>query len=126
MRVGEKRRIGIILNTDTPLSLAVIPLRFDPHIISVHAVAKGYSFSNVQNGPAITQTFDPQGALLISISPPANAQAIAAPGVLLYLDIEALGAGDSALGCEAGTVHLIAPGGRDINTRVMQGRVSVK
>jgi general secretion pathway protein D len=126
MRVGEKRRIGLLLKMDTPLSLAVIPLRFDPRIISVRAVPKGYSFSNVQTGPVITQTFDPQGALLVSLSPPADASVISAPGVLLYLEIEALAAGDTSLGCETGTVHLMAPGGRDINTQVMQGRISVK
>jgi general secretion pathway protein D len=126
MHVGEKRRIGLLLKMDASLSLAVIPLRFDPRIISVRAVPKGYSFSNVQTGPVITQTFDPQGALLVSLSPPADAQVISAPGVLLYLDIEALAAGETSLGCETGTVHLMAPGGRDINTQVMQGRISVK
>jgi general secretion pathway protein D len=126
MHVGEKRRIGLILNTDAPLSMAVIPLRFDPRVISVHAVAKGYSFSNTQGGPTITQSFDPQGTLLISLSPPANATAINAPGFLIYLDIEAIGMGDSAIGCEAGTIHLMAAGGRDINMQLMQGHVSVK
>ncbi|HEV7857878.1 MAG TPA: secretin N-terminal domain-containing protein [Pyrinomonadaceae bacterium] len=126
MRVGEKRRIGLLLKTDAPLSLAVIPLRFDPRIISVRVAPQGYSFSNVQTGPIITQTFDPQGALLVSLSPPADASAISAPGALLYLDIEALAAGESSLGCETGTVHLMAPGGRDINTQIMQGRISVK
>jgi type II secretory pathway component GspD/PulD (secretin) len=126
MRVGEKRRIGLLLKTDAPLSLAVIPLRFDPRIISVRVAPKAYSFSNVQTGPIITQTFDPQGALLVSLSPPADASAISVPGALLYLDIEALAAGESSLGCETGTVHLMAPGGRDINTQVMQGRISVK
>ena len=126
MRVGEKRRIGLLLKTDAPLSLAVIPLRFDPRIISVRVAPKSYSFSNVQTGPIITQTFDPQGALLVSLSPPTDASAISVPGALLYLDIEALAAGESFLGCETGTVHLMAPGGRDINTQVMQGRISVK
>ncbi len=41
MKVGEKRRYAIQLNSDIPLSLALLTLKFDPKVVKVHAVTAG-------------------------------------------------------------------------------------
>jgi hypothetical protein len=126
LSVGEKRRLTIFLTADSPLSLAVLPLRFDPRIISVRAVSAGYSRADMQTAPTVTQTLSPGGKLLISVSLPPEATTISRPGIVIQLDLEALAAGESMIGVEPGTLHLIAPEGHDINVRAMPTRVFVK
>src|SRR5688572_6322998 len=41
LKLGEKRRYAIQLNSEIPLSLALLALRFDPKVVKVHAVTAG-------------------------------------------------------------------------------------
>src|SRR5689334_22906598 len=41
MKVGEKRRYAIQLNSDVPLSLALVALKFDPKVVKVNGVTAG-------------------------------------------------------------------------------------
>src|SRR6185436_11299480 len=41
MKVGEKRRYAIQLNSDVPLSMALVALRFDPKVVKIHALTAG-------------------------------------------------------------------------------------
>jgi general secretion pathway protein D len=126
LRVGEKRRLTIHLTAESPFSIAVLPLNFDPRIISVRAVSAGYSVANIKTAPTMTQTLTSEGKLLISVTLPPEATIINPPGILIQLDLEALEAGESMIGVEPGTLHLIAPEGQEINMRTMSTRAFVK
>jgi hypothetical protein len=41
LKIGEKRRYAIQLDSDVALSLALLALRFDPKVVKVHAVSAG-------------------------------------------------------------------------------------
>jgi hypothetical protein len=43
LKVGEKRRFAIQLNSDVSLSLALLALRFDPKVIKVNAISAGFT-----------------------------------------------------------------------------------
>ncbi|HYY57156.1 MAG TPA: secretin N-terminal domain-containing protein, partial [Pyrinomonadaceae bacterium] len=70
MRVGEKQRLALLLMTNAPLGTALLALRFDPRTIALRGVTKG--LTSVQGAvPSVMQSVDPNGMLLISVSPTA-------------------------------------------------------
>ncbi len=126
MRVGEKRRLALVLKTDAPLGLAVVTLRFDPRTVAVRNVATGNLFAGQQTAqPNITQSINPNGMLLVSIAPPTGAPMTGA-GVLIFIDIEALATGDSVISFDKDNMHLIAADGRTLSLQLVQSEVSVK
>lgn len=124
MRVGEKRRLALVLKTDAPLGLAVVTLRFDPRTVAIHNVATGNLFAGQQSAPTITQSVT-GGVLLVSIAPPAGAPMTGA-GVLVFVDIEALATGESAINFDKDNMHLIASDGRNISLQLVQSQVIVR
>lgn len=130
MRVGEKRRLALVLKTDAPLGLAVLTLRFDPRSINVRGISLGNMFAGAQGGaagatPTLTQSVNPGGVLLLSIAPSPGSSMTGA-GVLVFIDIEAVSAGDSAIGFDKENIHMIAFDGRSVLLQFVQGRVTVK
>ena len=127
LKVGEKRRIAVELKSDVPLALAVLTLRFDPRVISVRTVSAGTMFSGSKETlPGISQSISPEGVCLISISALNGVAPIKGAGVMLYLDIEAVGEGDSGLVFEKEKTNLVATDASDVVLDLSQGRITVR
>lgn len=127
MKVGEKRRYAIQLNSDVPLSLALLTLKFDPKVVKVHAVSAGNLLSTSGEGaPLFTPSIDAKGVCMISISSLNGKASFRGSGPLLFIDIEAIGAGDAALALLKETLHLVATDARDVTSEVVQGTATVK
>ena len=58
MKVGEKRRYAIQLNSDVPLSLALLALRFDPKVVKVHGLTAGSILPDDRRNSAAVYTCD--------------------------------------------------------------------
>jgi hypothetical protein len=127
LKIGEKRRYAIQLDSDVALSLALLALRFDPKVVKVNAVSAG-SLLGPQDGQGATfgQSIDVNGVCLISISTLNSKVSIKGSGALIFVDLEAIGAGDASLIFDKQTSHLVATDARDVVTRVMQGTATVK
>lgn len=125
MVVGDKRRLALVLKTDAPLGLAVITLRFDPRTVAVRNVSTGNLFAGQQTAPGISQSVSPSGVLLVSVAPPSGVSMTGA-GVLVFVDIEAVGAGNSYITFDRANMHLVASDGRDISLQLVQSDVIVK
>ncbi|HVF48579.1 MAG TPA: secretin N-terminal domain-containing protein, partial [Pyrinomonadaceae bacterium] len=97
MRVGGKQRVMLMLKTDAPLGLAAATLRFDPRVTKINVVSKGSMFEGQAGAPLITQSVDPRGVLVLSIAPAAGASPLTGEGTLLFIEIEGVAAGESAL-----------------------------
>jgi hypothetical protein len=69
---------------------------------------------------------DPTGICLISISALNAKSAIKGTGELIFIDVEAIGAGDASLVFDKETLHLVASDARDVVTEVKQGTATVK
>jgi general secretion pathway protein D len=125
MRVGEKHSFALALKTGAPLGLAVMTFRFDPHVLKVNSVTAGSLFASAKNAPALTQSIDPGGMLLVSLSPGAGSQ-VSGDGTLLNIEFEAVAAGDSLLAFDLANVHLIASDGRNVLLQVEPVKLMVK
>ena len=119
MRVGEKRRLMLFLKTDAPLNLATATLRFDPRVVAVRSVSKGALFGEKTAAPAMMQSIDPQGALLVSLTPGTGAPAFSGEGVMLFIEVEALAAGESAVSFDLDKVKFIAADARAVKAQVV-------
>jgi len=125
MLVGEKRQLAIQLKSEAPLGLAVVTLRFDPRVVKIGNVSPGILFTNAKNAPAITQSIDPKGMLLISVAP-AGGSTVKGEGALLNIEVEAIAAGNSALTFDLSNVHLVAADGRATTLQLNPATLTVK
>lgn len=127
MKIGEKRRYAIQLNSDVPLSLALLALKFDPKVVKVNAVTAGTLLSTAPDtAPLFTPSIDVNGVCMISISALNGKGVFKGSGPLLYLDLEAVGPGDAALTFVKETLHLVATDARDVTSEIVQGTATVK
>jgi hypothetical protein len=117
MKIGETRRFAVDVKSDVPLAMAIVALRFDPKVVKVKAV--GLEGSRAM----LTQSTDPSGVCLISIS---NLSSLMAPGTLIYIDVEGLALGDAGLLFDKDSSHLIAIDARDLGVEVTPARATVK
>jgi hypothetical protein len=77
-------------------------------------------------GPTFAQSVDESGVCLISISALNGKSSIKGSGALIFIDLEAIGAGDASLVFDKQTLHLVATDARDVVTQVSQGYATVK
>jgi hypothetical protein len=75
--------------------------------------------------PSITPSIDPRGSLLALIAPAASTP-IRGMGVLLFVEVEAIGAGASDITLDQAGVHLMSVSGQNVATQLAHTRVSVK
>jgi general secretion pathway protein D len=125
MRVGEKRQLALGVRTGAPLGLAVLTLRFDPRVLKINSVTTGALFANAKTAPALTQSMDQSGMLLVSLTPAAGSP-INGESVLLNVEVEAVAGGDSLLAFDLANVHLVASDGRNILLQVEPVKLTVK
>jgi general secretion pathway protein D len=127
MKVGEKRRYAIQLNSDVPLSLALLALRFDPKVVKVHGLTAGPILPTTgEAAPLFTPSIDASGTCLISISSLNGKASFKGSGPLLFIDLEAIGEGNASLVFVKETLHLVATDAREVVSKVIQGTATVK
>ena len=87
LKIGEKRRYAIQLNSDVPLSLALVALKFDPKVVRVNALTAGNILSTSGDAaPVFTPVIDATGTCLISISSLNGRASFRGSGPLLFID----------------------------------------
>jgi general secretion pathway protein D len=123
MRVGERRRLKLLLKTDAPLGLVALALRLDTRVLAVRSVGVGTLFA--PGDAHVTHSVTPEGLLVITVTPDASAAPLSGAGVLLNVEVEALAGGGAPLRFEADDVHVVATDGRKVLLRVMTDQLSV-
>jgi len=125
LRVGEKQQLTVQFKSDAPLGMAVLTMRFDPNVIKIKSVSAGSIFQNAKVAPTITQSIDAHGLMLVSLAPAAGS-AVNGEGALLNFEVEAIGAGDSALAFDLANVHLVASDGRYVTLQIEPIKLTIK
>ncbi len=96
-------------------------------MVKVLAVSAGSLLgSAAEGGPSLTQSIDESGVCLISISALNGKTTIKGSGSLIYVEVEAVGAGDASLVFDKDTLHFVATDARDVVSQVKQGTATVK
>jgi hypothetical protein len=85
----------------------------------------GDLFANAKTPPALTQSVDEHGMIVMSITP-ASGAALTANGGIIKIDVEALAAGDSTLAFDLSNVHMIASDGRPLLLQIEPVKLTVK
>jgi general secretion pathway protein D len=128
LKVGEKRRYAVQLNSDVSLNLALLALRFDPKVVKVTALSAGNILpATGETAPLFTPLIDTNaGTCMISISSLDGKASFKGSGSLLFIDVEAIGEGNASLMFIKETLHLVASDARDIVPELIQGTATVK
>jgi general secretion pathway protein D len=127
LKIGEKRRFAIELNSEIPIGLAVLALKFDPKVVKVRTVAAGTLLAQEsENAPSISQSIDPSGICLVSVSALNSKTPMRGSGALVFVEIEAIAAGDAAFIFDKNMIHLVATDARDVVLDLQQGNATVK
>jgi hypothetical protein len=125
IKVGEKRRYAIQLDSDVSLSMALISLKFDPKVVKIHALTAGSVLPTTgEAAPLFTPAIDASGTCLISISSLNGKASFRGAGPLLFIDLEAIGEGTASLMVVKETLQLVATDARDVKSQVVQGVVA--
>ncbi|MGI9165948.1 MAG: secretin N-terminal domain-containing protein, partial [Pyrinomonadaceae bacterium] len=125
LKVGEKRRFAIQLTSDLQFNLAVLGLRFNPKVVNVLGVSAGSLFLGAKT-PMLTESIDPSGVCLISISAANGAAPITGSGILVFIEVEAIAAGDAEFALNKETMHLVATDSGEVLLNLSQVRTIVK
>jgi len=125
LKIGEKRRYAIQMSSDVSLSLALFAIRFDPKVVKVTTLSAG-SLLSIDQGPSLTQSIDPNGLCLISISGMNGKNPIKGTGPLVFIDVEAIGIGNASMMFDQEALHLVATDAKDVTSKLAQGNVTVK
>jgi general secretion pathway protein D len=127
MKIGEKRRYAIQLNSDVPLSLALVALKFDPKVVKVNSITAGSILPATGDAaPLVAPVIDASGKCVITITSRYGKASFKGSGPLLFVDLEAVGAGDASLVFDKETLHLLAVDSRSVTSQVIQGKATVK
>jgi hypothetical protein len=130
LKVGEKRWLTLRLNSETPLAMGTVALRFDPKIVKILNVSAGTLLAKVKEGnepgATVTQSINPAGICLVSISNLNGVASIKGEGVLLYVEIEALAPGDAGIVFEKGAMHFVGTDAQDVAVEASPVRAIVK
>ncbi|MDT5062275.1 MAG: ral secretion pathway protein [Acidobacteriota bacterium] len=126
MHVGEKQRIALVLVSKEPLGNAILRLRFDPRYVAVRNVAPGNWPDAAATQPSVMQSIDPAGIIAVAISPQAGTSLKTGANVVLFLDIEAVAAGESVISFDQANAQVVASDGRAVKLQMMESRVTVK
>ena len=125
LKAGERRRLMLMLRTDSPLGLVASTLRFDPRVVAVRSVSASALSADKSAAPVVTHTIDPKGVLVLSIAPGAGAQPLAGEGLLLVVEVEGLAAGEALLQFDADKVVIVATDGRTVRATASPARLKV-
>jgi hypothetical protein len=96
-------------------------------VVKVTTISAGTLLGSAENaGPALTQSIDPTGVCLISISGLNGKTPIKGTGPLFFIEVEAIGIGNAALVFDQEAMHLVATDAKDVTSKVTQGSATVK
>jgi hypothetical protein len=127
LKVGEKRQFAIEMSSDIPLGMAVLALRFDPRVVKIHAVSAGTLLpSKPGEAPPIGNSIDPSGVCLISISTLNGKTPIKGAGALVWLEVEAVAAGNAVFSFDKNIVQVVATDARDVLLDIKPGTAIIK
>ncbi|MFL6375067.1 MAG: secretin N-terminal domain-containing protein [Pyrinomonadaceae bacterium] len=116
MKKGEKVKLPILLYGSANISSAVLGLKFDSKAVAVSGVSYGDVFGATVN-TAATPFLNQNGKMYISLASPT---AIAASGVLAYVEFEALVDGKPVVTFDRDVLNLLTADGKTVSLKAQE------
>jgi general secretion pathway protein D len=123
MKVGEQRWFTLKLASSVSIASAIIALRFDPKVVKVRAINVGTLSASTKD---FNQSIDPNGVCLISLSNLNGSTPTKNTGTLLFIQVEAIAAGDAGFTLDKDAIHFVATDARDVALDALPVRATVK
>jgi general secretion pathway protein D len=123
-RVGETQRVAIMLSTGVGVGSAAIRLKFDPKVLTVKGLTQGEQASGP--APTIMQSIDPAGNVILTVTPQNGSILNSGSKVLVYIEVQAIGAGDAKFGFDREQVHVVSAGAGEIGLQMTDAQLTVK
>lgn len=117
----SKRKVAVLIDTATQLNKVSFTLRFDPNKIKIHGVSLGNLFANTKIED-LTPLITPDGLFALTIIVPADS-VIKGTGVLVFLEVEMLQNGSSAIVFDYNNVRLSDSKKRSVFVEALQDTV---
>jgi general secretion pathway protein D len=117
MKAGEKVRIPVLLYGGAgTMSSAVVGLKFDDKKVAVRTVTYGDLFGTAANSAA-TPFLNQNGKMYVSLT---SKDAVAATGILAYIEIEALVAGTPQIDFDRDVLNVLAADGKTVSLKLQE------
>lgn len=117
LRAGETRELKLLVKTDAPLGIVAVMLRFDTNALAVRSVRAGNLFKPAD--AQLTHTASPRGLLIVTVSSKDAPLPVSGAGVLLTLEVEALGDYSGPFELDADDINVVATDGRKVLVKVI-------
>jgi hypothetical protein len=119
-QTGDSLRVAVFAQSDQPIQRGHVVLRFNPSVLRVRTVTDGSSLSVGGLAVRLETNLVPSGALIVSIEMGEKVSAKLGPvaatsGVLVIVEFEVLGPGESALTVAPEVTKFIKPDGRELS-----------
>jgi hypothetical protein len=122
LRVGDKRRYSIQINSDVALGRGWFAIRFDPKVVKVTTITADGQLGTERATLSLIQSIDPNGVCLISISGLNGKTPIWGTGPLFFIDVEAVGPGIASLSFDREALQLFTVDGSSLRTTTSNWR----
>jgi general secretion pathway protein D len=117
MKAGEKVRIPVLLYGGAgTMSSAVVGLKFDDKKVAVRSVTYGDLFGTAANSAA-TPFLNQNGKMYVSLT---SKDAVAATGILAFIEIEALVAGTPQIDFDRDVLNVLAADGKTVSLKLQE------
>jgi general secretion pathway protein D len=114
MRAGEKIKIPVMLTGSGMLASAVVGLKFDDKAVAIRSVSYGDLFGLTANSAA-TPFLNQNGKMYVSLT---SKDAVAANGVLAYIEVEALVNGKPVITFDRDVLNLLTADGKTVGLKL--------
>lgn len=114
LKAGDKWRVAVELNSETPIAFAVLSLRFNPRVISIRGVSMGTLLTSQDAAPSFNPSVDPAGSCLISIAALNGVPPMKGTGALVFIDLEIVADGKAGLAFDREKSSLVATDAREL------------
>ncbi len=115
MKAGDKVKIPVVVQGDGSLMSAVVGLKFDAAKLAIRSVSYGDIFGAAANTNA-TPFLNQNGKMYVSLTTKDD-KAVAATGVLAFIEIEALADGVPSISFDRDVLNLLASDGRALGLK---------
>jgi hypothetical protein len=125
MRVGEKQRVAVVIDSPADLDSILLKLKFDPRVIAIRNVLQ-VDVGAQAASMSLMQMIDREGSVVVSLSSKTGSPMKSGATIIFFLEVEATGVGESDLSFDREQLSLQPANKRTATVGFVNSRLLVK